>query len=146
MLKAREVADFLREVDTLQNAGDPTPAHAIVVLPNDDTPEGELRSQPDRMVAVRVTGGGAELGERTRDQPTVQVYTRGLARNDADAQALASAADDALMGIAHPLMIGATRVISVQRLSGPPGFTERDDARRSLYSCSYVLQVARTVF
>ena len=146
MLTAREVADFLRAVEGLQNSGTPTPAHAIKVVPDDDRGEGELPNAPDRVVACRIIGGAGELGERTQDQPTVQVYVRGLPANDADAHVLASVADDALLGIDRQVTMGETRVISVQRLSGQPGFVQRDDARRTLYSCTYVLRVARTVF
>lgn len=146
MLTAREVRDFLQAADIESAVSGDTVAHAVKLVPDDDRAEGELPSKPDRVVAVRIVGGAGELGERTRDQPTVSVTVRGLPSSDEDPQRLASAADDALLGIDRPTTMGATRVISVQRLSGQPAFSDRDDARRSLYSCSYVLQVARTTF
>lgn len=145
MLTAREVADFIR-VEVEAAATGPTPAHAVKVVPDDDSREGELPRAPDRVVAVRITGGAGELGERTQEQPTVALTARGLPRSDEDAQRLATAADDALMAIDRTTAMGDTQVISVQRLSGQPAHTDRDDAGRSLYSCSYVLRVARTSF
>lgn len=145
MIRAREVADFLRAADLEEALSDPTVAHAIKIVPDDTTPQGEMIAQPDRLIAVTISGGARTLRERTFDQPRVQLTVRGLQRSDDDAEALAQAVDDVLMGMVPPTMMGDSRVISLDYLGGPPAFVARDDGHRALYACNYLLQVARTV-
>lgn len=146
MIRSVDIAEFLRVEGVAGELAAPTVAHATRILPDDDTPEGELPAQPDRLVAVRITGGGRTLRERTFDQPHVQVVARGMPGSQADAEALAAVADNALMGAVPPLALGGRRVISVEYVGGPPTFVTRDEARRSVYSCNYVMQVDREVF
>lgn len=108
--------------------------------------DGTIPPQPDRLVVVTVTGGAGTLRERTFDQPTVQVRTRGQQNDNADGETFASLVDDAIMGAVPPVSIAGRRVVSIDYQGGPPGFMLRDSARRTHYSCNYLLQVARSVF
>lgn len=144
MIRSLAVADFLRAegVDTSLPA--PVPQKKIKIVPDASTPAGEIIAQPDRLVAVVVTGGAGTTHERHFDRATVQLFARGLQRSDEDAEALAEAADNALMGAVPPVDIGSVRVISIDYLGGPPALVSRDDGKRALFSCSYVLQATRT--
>jgi hypothetical protein len=108
--------------------------------------DGHIPSRPDRRVIISGTGGPGESGERTRDALSFQVRTRGRQNVPGDAEQLAWQVDDAIMGAIAPLSINGTRVISIQRQGGPPGFILRDTARRAHFSCNYLFTVARTVF
>lgn len=108
--------------------------------------DGTIPSMPDRLVVVTATGGIGEVGERVRDVVSYQFRVRGRQRVNADAEQLAQAVDDALMGAVPPLTIGGTRVISIQREGGPPSFIQRDDGGRIHFAANYLIQIARTTF
>lgn len=147
MIRAREVADLIRSniVTSGWTPNTTNPAHKLKVVPDDVTGQGEIIEQPDRLVAVVVSGGAPTLGERTRDRSTVQVFTRGIQRSDADAENVAAATDDVLVGLVPPTQLGNTRVIALDYLSGPPAFLRRDDAKRALFVCTYLVQTTRSV-
>jgi hypothetical protein len=109
--------------------------------------DGRIPSQPDRLAIIQQTGGPGETRERTFDVISFQVRSRGKQRSSTDDGArLAWQVDDALLGVEGPLTLGDTRVISIQRSGGAPGFLERDAAGRSHFACSYLFECARTTF
>lgn len=101
--------------------------------------------EQDTAVVLSLRGGGSAILERTYDRPTVQVQLRGPQFDPGTAEAMAHAIDDALLA---PTIteIGTTRVISLDRLGGPPTSAGRDGAHRNLFTCSYTFQAARTTF
>lgn len=101
------------------------------------------RTMPDRLVYVQATGGPGEARERTFERVTVQTIIRGGQNNLADAETLADAVDRAFMDAIYPVTIGGRHVPTIQQAGGPPALIDRDDARRSLFSASYVVEVAR---
>lgn len=108
--------------------------------------DGHVPTQPDRLVVLNMTGGPGEKRERTFDVRSVQVLTRGGQRSPADAEALAAAVDDAFMG-ATRATIGGTYVAQIQRAGGPPAFVAREpNSGRVTMGCTYLLEVARSVF
>jgi hypothetical protein len=147
MIRAKEVADFIRaQISTSGwTPNTSNAAHKLKVVPDAVIAQGEIIPSPDRLVAVVVSGGGPTLGERTRDQATVQVFTRGLQRSDADAENVAASADNVLMGVVPQIVLGNTRVMSIDYQGGPPAFLRRDDAKRALFICNYLFQTARDV-
>lgn len=146
MIGPDDIAAWLRAQDVGNSLPGTTVAHAVKVVPDQDVPAGQIVAAPDRLLAVNVPGGGPTLRERTFDQVTCQVIARGLPGSDLDALAVASAADDLLMGAVPPVAMGDRRVVSVDYVGGPPALMTRDEGRRALFSCNYMLQVARTVF
>lgn len=101
--------------------------------------------EQDVGVILSIRSGGPTILERTYDRPTFQISLRGP-QNDPDAaESLANQIDDALMGVTITT-VGATRVISIDRLGGGPASAGQDGARRNLFVCSYTFQSARTVF
>lgn len=109
--------------------------------------DGEIPVEPDRIIVLTRNGGPGTAFERSFDLASVQIITRdgqGPASGDLT-ETLAQLVDDALMGVAGPVEIGGQRVISIDQQGGGPAFLDRDDARRVLYVCSYLFQVARAV-
>lgn len=102
----------------------------------------ELES-PDRLLFVTPSGGAGETMERMFELNSVQIRTRGVRNNPADAFALADRVDRALMDVEYPLRIGGRHVTKVQWAGGPPALVERDAALRSVLSASYVFEVSR---
>jgi hypothetical protein len=100
------------------------------------------RTMPDRLVYI-VTGGAGELRERVFERVTVQAICRGAQNDLSDAEALADAVDRAFMDVIYPVSIGGRHVPSIQWAGGGPALIDRDDARRSLLSATYVVEVAR---
>lgn len=147
MIRAKEVADYIRAhiVTSGWSPNTSNAAHKLKVVPDDQIDQGEIIPQPDRLVAVVVSGGAGTLGERTRDRSTVQVFTRGLQRSDVDAENVASSTDDVLMAVVPQIVLGNTRVMSIDYQGGPPAFLRRDEAKRALFVCNYLFQTARTV-
>lgn len=108
--------------------------------------DGDIPTQPDRLIVLSLTGGPGEARERTFDQRTVQVLTRGKQRSPADAEALAAQVDDIFMG-ATRATIGTTYVSTIQRAGGPPTFVAREpNSGRVTISCNYLLECARSTF
>jgi hypothetical protein len=101
--------------------------------------------EQDVAVVLALRGGGPTILERTFDRPTVQVLTRGAQRDPQGTEALVASIDNALMAVTVTT-IGETRVISLDRLGGPPSLLSRDTANRDIFTCSYTFQAARTVF
>lgn len=131
MLTAQAVADWLKD------RGVDAPFHTDGTIPP---------GIPGRLVVVTKLGGPGESGERTRDTLSFQVRTRGNQNDPVSAEALAGQVDDVFMAAVPPVSIDGTRVISIQRQGGPPGFMLRDDARRGNFACSYLLETMRTTF
>ena len=109
--------------------------------------DGQDLAEIEQDIAVVLTlhGGGPTLLERTYDTPTLQVLTRGPQFDPKGAEDLAFAIDDALLG-ATVTTVGVTRVISIDRVGGPPSLLARDSARRNVLTANYIFQSARTVF
>ena len=106
--------------------------------------DGHIPTQPDRLVVLTMNGGPGEKRERTFDVLAVQVLCRGKQRDPADAEALARQVDDVFMG-ATRATIGSTYVASITRAGGPPAFTAREpNSGRVSFSCSYLLEAARS--
>lgn len=131
MFRTSELADWL------QDAG----IDADLYFDGQDL--GEI--EQDIAVVLTLHGGGPTLLERTYDTPTLQVLTRGPQNDPGGAEDLAFAIDDALLAVAVTT-VGNTRVISIDRLGGPPSLLTRDNARRNILTANYVFQSARTVF
>lgn len=146
MIGPDDIADWIRDQNPADGLSGETAAHAVKIVPDPDTPAGQIVAAPDRLVAVTISGGGSTLRERTFDQISCQILTRGLSGVDLDALVLAGAVDDLLMGAVPPILMGGHRVVSVNYVGGPPGFVSRDDGRRALFSCNYMLQTGRSVF
>jgi hypothetical protein len=108
--------------------------------------DGEVPAMPDRIVVLTLTGGPGERRERSFDVVSVQTLVRGGQRSAADGEALAAAVDNAFMGAVPPVEVGSTRVISIARAGGPPAHVSNDASYRRLFSCSYLLECARSVF
>lgn len=98
---------------------------------------------PDRIIYVTPTGGPGETRERTFDQINVQVMARGARGDLEDAMGLAQEVDDAFMRAVYPVQIDGRHVPRIQRTGGPPAPIHRDDARRSITSCNYIVEIAR---
>jgi hypothetical protein len=99
----------------------------------------------DQAVILTPTGGPPSLDERTFDQPTVQILTRGSQFDPGSAEKLAASVDDAIL-LPASTFIGTTYVSSMDRLGGPPRLLSRDAARRNVFSCNYIFQAARSTF
>jgi hypothetical protein len=117
-------------------------------------------------VAVGVTGGAPTESERTVDVHLVSVLTFGPQDDHTGAEQLTSTVDDSLMALTFPQTIpsvaagfdtdgtfdlgaafdGGTHLISLDYSGAPPRFLDRDNARRSVFTASYVVRIARTVF
>lgn len=136
MLRSADVAAWLRTRGITDPFVQDFPAMA-----SEDLPE-----MPDRICSVVLFGGGPTLRERTYDQAQVQILTRGEQANPADAETFAAQVDDALMGAVPPLLMSGRRVVSIDRLAGPPQRLEVDDGRRTVMVTNYILQTARDVF
>jgi len=108
--------------------------------------EGDVPEMPDRVIVIQMTGGPGEAGERTRDNVSFQIRTRGKQRVPGDGGAFAREVDDAFLGAVPPLTMGTRRVIALQRFGGPPSYLLRDSAERVHHACNYLAHVIRTVF
>jgi hypothetical protein len=102
-------------------------------------------------IAVGVTGGAPTQAERTLDVPLLSVVTVGPQDDHTGGEKLTSTVDDTLMGLPFPQTIPSatggnpTHLVSLDYSGGQPRFLDRDPARRSVFTASYVLVVARTV-
>lgn len=106
----------------------------------------ELPETPDEVVFIELTGGLSSTYEMLFDRPAIRVTVRGGQGDQASAQALAEAIDNAML-TEGPLTIGGKHVTNLQRLSGPPaylGMDARTGARRPIYQVSYIPEVSRT--
>lgn len=107
--------------------------------------DSELPAMPDRVVTVIRAGGAPTTIERAYDTPQMQVVARGAQADATSAGVVADRVDGLLLGAVPPVSMGSHRVISIDRLGGPPMDFDRDDGRRTLFSCNYTLRVARSV-
>jgi hypothetical protein len=107
--------------------------------------DSELPAMPDRVITVIRAGGGPTTIERAYDTPQMQVVSRGAQADATSAEVVADRVDDLLLGAVPPVQMGGHRVISIERLGGPPMAFDRDEGRRTLMSCSYILRTARSV-
>ncbi len=107
--------------------------------------EGDVPEMPDRVVVIQMTGGPGESGERTRDNVSFQVRTRGLQRVPGDGGAFSREVDDAILGAVPPLMMGTRRAVRILRFGGPPSYLLRDSSERVHHVCNYLVEVTRKV-
>ena len=101
---------------------------------------------PDRVCAIALFGGGPTKLERVLDVVQVQVTCRGRQASPADAEAFAEQVDDVLMAATFPFLMGIRRVVSLDRLGGPPARVDVDAGRRQIMVANYMLSVGRLVF
>ena len=107
--------------------------------------EGDVPEMPDRVIVIQMTGGPGEAGERTRDNVSFQIRTRGLQRVPGDGETFAREVDDIFLGAVPPLMMGTRRAIRILRFGGPPSYLLRDSGERVHSVCNYLVGVTRTV-
>jgi uncharacterized protein YceK len=101
--------------------------------------------QQDVVVVLSLTGGASSILERTFDNPTVQVISRGQQMDPDSAEDLAYQIDQALL-LPASTVIGTTKVIGIDRIGGPPRLLQRDRAHRNIFTCNYIFTVARSTF
>jgi hypothetical protein len=110
-----------------------------------------LVPKPDQAVFITMTGGTGLTFERSYDVVSFQLRCRGNPSPanppaaGADAAAIASACDDAILAIVAPVQIGSAHVNDINRLGAPPRFALFDAAQRAEYVAAYTLSVARSV-
>lgn len=107
-------------------------------------PEGEEPEMPDQVVTVGLLGGLSSTYEYLFDRPAIRIRVRGGQRNRASAEALAGQVDQAML-VPGSFSLAGKHVISLQRLSGPPGFVGLDspNGRRAVLEASYIPEVQR---
>lgn len=105
--------------------------------------EGDVIRTPQRCVEVTATGGAGTSHERLFDRAAVQIRVRGDQGDHDSAEALATQVDAVLMGAAAPMRIGGRPVVRIDYLGGPPAFVTRDEARRTVLACTYLIEIAR---
>lgn len=106
-------------------------------------PGDPLPSQPDRLYVVARTGGPGWQLDGVMDDISFQIRTRGGQNDYDDAENLALVADRAILDASWPQPIGGWHTTNAQRVGGPPSFLIRDQARRTHFTCNYVLSIAR---
>lgn len=97
---------------------------------------------PDRLILIMLAGGPGLLYERAYDRQAVTLRSRGLQRQPADAEALATQVDDLILSAVPPVTVGSKHVNDIDRLS-PPRFASADKALRSEFTATYLLTFAR---
>lgn len=95
------------------------------------------------MLVVARTGGPGWALDGVYDDISFQIRARGAENNYDDAEDLALATDRAVTDASWPQTIGGWHAMVVQRVGGPPAFLVRDTARRTHFTCNYVLSIAR---
>lgn len=106
-------------------------------------PGDPLPTKPDRMVIVARTGGPGWALDGAMDDVAFQLRIRGGENNYDDAEDLALSVDRAVLDSRWPQTIGGWTATIAQRVGGPPAFLVRDPARRTHFTCNYVLSIAR---
>lgn len=101
--------------------------------------------EQDTVVVLTLSGGAPTSNERTIENPTVQITSRGAQFDPDSAEDLAWAIDDALL-LPTSTTIGTTKVISIDRVGSPPRLLTRDAARRNVFVCNYIFTAGRTNF
>jgi hypothetical protein len=98
---------------------------------------------PGRLVILLPTGGPGDFMERAFDRTSFSVHTRGEQLEYASGEALAAQVDQAIMAVQpSQLLIGGVYVNDISRLGGPPRFQGWDEAKRTNFIASYVVQHA----
>lgn len=97
---------------------------------------------PDRLILVTLAGGPGMLYERAYDRQAITLRTRGAQRQPADAEALASQLDTAILAVVPPTLVGTKHVNDIDRAS-PPRFALLDKAFRSEFAATYLVTYAR---
>lgn len=97
--------------------------------------------EPNRAVALSVSGGLGLSVEQAFDRPTVSVLTRGA--NGKDARDLALQIDRAILDAEPGFLVGDSWVVDKGRFGGPPSYVATDDRRRVLRSATYYFEIER---
>jgi hypothetical protein len=128
------VAAFLVAADVIEDQS--------VFFEGEEWPE---IGQDVALVIDQVPGVG-ELYERTYDGIGIQIQSRGGQEDPAGAEELATAVDNAVLAPPSAFTMGAFRVLSTQRIGGPPRLLSIDPSHRRVFSANYLFTVARTQF
>lgn len=98
---------------------------------------------PKRQIVLTRYGGPGEDLEGVTDRISWQVRVIGKQGDGGynDAEAIADAIDIALLSV-HSHQDGTEGVISIQRVGGAPNPLEKDNAERTHFICSYIVETA----
>lgn len=105
-----------------------------------DTDALLMRTSPNQIVFVAVSGGAGPTTELLFDRPFVRVAVAGNQRDYDSAEALAMQLDRILMRIDHKTVIGTSTVLYITRTGGGPSMSTKDDAERYHFACSYITE------
>lgn len=104
-------------------------------------PGPSLPDIPGRFIMLTRYGGPGEHFEGVLDQIAWQVRVAGLQNDYDDAESIADAIDVAFLSI-HSQYIDGNWVSGVQRVGGAPNPLLKDDAERTHFVCSYIIDTA----
>lgn len=99
--------------------------------------------QPDQVVFLNVGPGPGLSYDGEFERTSLQVRCRGKQNDPDSAGDLAAQVDKILMGLQPPITIGGRHVTYVDYLGGPPAFLALDEARRTMFYATYVVEIER---
>lgn len=107
-------------------------------------PGPEMPDVPGRFIVLTRYGGPGEHFEGILDQIAWQVRVAGLQNQYDDAETIADAIDRALLEVGSQEVNGLW-VSGVQRSGGAPNPLLKDNADRTHFVCSYIVDTAMTL-
>jgi hypothetical protein len=111
----------------------------VEVIPGPD-PDSSA-DLPGSFVVVTPTGGPGEATEGATDQSGFQLRTVGEQHDYTSAETLAWQADGVIRTLDGSEMLGARRLVRLNRIGSPPTLLLLDSANRYHFVCTYFAEI-----
>lgn len=97
---------------------------------------------PDQTIFLNIGPGPGRSYDGAFERSSLQVRCRGKQSDPDSAADVAAQVDAILMDLQPPITIGGRHVTYLDQFGGPPAFLARDEALRTMFYATYIVEIA----